>query len=92
MNWTIESAKQHFTEVINKAAQEPQPVFSESGLVAAIIVDAQTFNKFQQWQFTQQRSISNAFKELRQLCIEENYYLELPNRYDRENAFIISES
>ncbi len=91
MNWTIESAKQHFAEVINKAAQEPQPVFNELGLVAAII-DAQTFNKFQQWQFTQQRSISNAFKELRQLCIEENYYLELPNRYDRENAFIISES
>jgi len=32
-------------------------------------------------------SISAAFEELRQLCIEENYQIEVPDRCNRENAF-----
>jgi hypothetical protein len=87
MNWTIESAKQHFTEIINQAVQEPQPIFNDKQIVVAVI-DAQTFKAFEQWQRSQKRSPANAFEELRQLCLEENYTLEIPNRYDRENAFI----
>ena len=89
MNWTLESAKQHFTELINQAAQEPQSIFNDKQIVVAVI-DAQTFKAFEQWQQTQskKRSPANAFEELRQLCLEENYTLEIPNRYDRENAFI----
>ncbi|EDN66696.1 conserved hypothetical protein [Beggiatoa sp. PS] len=89
MNWTIESAKQQFTELINQAAQEPQPIFNDKKFVVAVI-DAQTFKAFEQWQQTQSKTSSpaNAFEELRQLCLEENYTLEIPNRYDRENAFI----
>jgi hypothetical protein len=87
MNWTIESAKQHFTEIINQAIQEPQPIFNDKQIVVAVI-DAQTFKAFEQWQRTQKRSPAKAFEELRLLCLEENYVLEMPNRYDRENAFI----
>jgi len=32
-------------------------------------------------------SIAAAFEELRQLCIEENYQIEVPDRCNRENAF-----
>jgi len=89
MNWTIESAKQHFTEIIHQAVQEPQPIFNDKQIVGAVI-DAQTFKAFEQWQRTQpkKRSPANAFEELRQLCLEENYALEIPNRYNRDNAFI----
>ncbi len=89
MNWTIESAKQYFTELINQATQEPQPIFDDNQIVVAVI-NAQTFKAFKQWQRTQpkKRSPANAFEELRQLCLEENYALEISNRCDRENAFI----
>jgi len=87
MNWTIDSAKQHFTEPINQAVQAPQPIFHDKQILVAVS-DAQTFQAFEQGQRTQKRSPANAFEELRQLCLEEEYTLEIPNRYDRENAFI----
>jgi len=33
-------------------------------------------------------SIATAFEELRQLCTEENYQIEIPNRCNRENTFL----
>jgi hypothetical protein len=93
MNWTIESARQHFSELLHYAAQEPQTVFNEKRLVATVI-DAQMFKEFEHWRLRRpkKRSIAHAFEELRQLCLEENYFLEVPNRYDRDNAFNNTES
>lgn len=36
----------------------------------------------------QKSSLADAFAELRQICAEENYTIEIPPRYDRPNAFI----
>lgn len=89
MNWTIENARQHFSEVINQAVLEPQPIMNDTQIVATV-VDAKTFKAFELWQKThsKKRSPANAFAELRGLCVEEDYVLEVPVRCDRENDFI----
>ncbi|MDX2097764.1 MAG: hypothetical protein SFW36_08300 [Leptolyngbyaceae cyanobacterium bins.59] len=54
----------------------------------AVVVEAEAFQKFLQWQQQQnQRPLSQAFAELRQICEEENYVLEIPTRGDRPNPF-----
>jgi len=65
MNWTIENARQHFSELIDYAAQEPQAVFNEQQIVA-IVIDAQMFEEFEQWRLRQpkKRSIADAFEEM----------------------------
>lgn len=87
MNWTLEKAGRHFSELISKAAQEPQTIFHCNRLVVAVI-DAETFREFENWRRQRKKcSPADKFAELRRLCLEENYSLELPNRCDRNNPF-----
>ncbi len=85
MNWTIEQATLHFSELLKAAQHEPQTVCHQHQLVAAII-DAPTFEHWRKQ--ANQPSLASAFEELRQICREENYELELPPRQDRQNAFL----
>lgn len=71
MNWTIENAEQNLSKLINQAEIEPQAICDDKQVVVAVI-DAQTFKQFEQWQ--QSHSPSSAFAELRQICVEEDYY------------------
>ena len=87
MSWNIAQAKQCFSEVVRQAAVEPQLIYNRDRLVAAVI-DADTFNAFQQWrERAQQRTLADEFTELRQILREENYELVVPPRIDRANAF-----
>lgn len=87
MSWKIEEAQQHFNDLIQAVEQEPQMIYRQNKLVA-VVVEAEAFQKFLQWQQQQtQRSLSQAFVELRQICEEENYVLEIPARGDRPNPF-----
>ncbi|MBD2544026.1 MULTISPECIES: hypothetical protein [Planktothricoides] len=53
-------------------------------LVAAV-VDHRVFQDFLSWQQQRQKaSIADAFAELRNLCAEEDYLLEIPQRENRE--------
>jgi hypothetical protein len=84
MNWTIEQANLHFSELLQAAQTEPQVVFYQHQLVAAVI-NAPTFQAFEHWhKQSSQQSLASAFEELRQICREENYELELPPRQDRQ--------
>ncbi len=88
MNWTVEKAEKNFSGLLLEAGYKPQPVFDNNQLIAAVI-DAKTFREFERWQNQRKRkSLASAFEELRQLCSEEDYKLEIPNRSDRENAFL----
>lgn len=88
MNWTIEQAILHFTELLKATQQEPQTVFHQHQLVAAVI-NAPTFQTFERWRKqANQPSLASAFEELMQICREENYELELLLRQDRQNAFL----
>lgn len=48
MSWNIAQAKQCFSEVVKRAATEPQLIFNRDRLVAAVI-DAEQFSAFNRW-------------------------------------------
>lgn len=83
MKWTLEEAKTQLTSIINATSQEPQLIYTQEELVAAI-VDPELFKEFLNWrQKAVKPSLTQVFKELQQLCTEENYSLEIPARSDR---------
>lgn len=88
MNWKIEEAQQKFSELMSAAVSEPQLIYNRDKLVAAV-VEAELFQDFLAWQQQQRKpSLADAFSQLRQLCAEENYTLEIPAREDRFNPFV----
>ncbi|MBW4667584.1 MAG: prevent-host-death protein [Cyanomargarita calcarea GSE-NOS-MK-12-04C] len=87
MKWTLEEAKKQLPSIINATSQEPQLIYTQEEFVAAI-VDPELFKEFLNWrQQTAKTSLAPVFKELQQLCTNENYSLEIPARSDRDNPF-----
>jgi len=86
MSWKIEEAQQKFSELIDAVTEEPQLIYDQNQLVAAV-VKADVFQEFLIWQQQQKSSLANAFAELREICAEENYQLEIPPRCDRLQQF-----
>ncbi|HEX2224603.1 MAG TPA: prevent-host-death protein [Thermoanaerobaculia bacterium] len=87
MNWRIAEAKQRFSELVQKAQVEPQWIYNRDKLVAAM-VPAETLKEYLSWrQQREERTLGEAFEELRRICEEEDYTLEIPPRQDRPNPF-----
>ncbi|NJR16122.1 MAG: prevent-host-death protein [Calothrix sp. CSU_2_0] len=95
MNWKLDEAQKKLSLVIDALAKltegiasEPQLIFKQDELVAAI-VEPKLFQEFLVW-YQQQKtpSLADAFTELRQLCVEEDYILDTPARQgERHNPF-----
>ena len=86
MNWKVADAEQRLSEIIRAAEKEPQFLYDDERLVGAII-DPEILQKFLVWRERERRpSLGEAFSELRKLCFEERYTLEIPSRYDRPNS------
>ncbi|MGF1675091.1 MAG: prevent-host-death protein [Rivularia sp. (in: cyanobacteria)] len=88
MNWKLDEAQQKLSLVIDAIALEPQLIFKQDELVAAI-VEPKLFQEFLVW-YQQQKTppLADAFTELRQLCVEEDYILDIPARQgERHNPF-----
>lgn len=87
MNWNVAEAKQKFSEVVRAAEEKPQWIYNRGKLVAAV-VPANDLQEFLAWREQKEEpSIADAFKELRRICAEEGYELEVPVREDRPNPF-----
>lgn len=87
MNWKIADAKQNFSEVVKAAEDEPQWIYKRDKLVAAV-VPAETLKEFLGWRrLNERRTLGEAFAELRRICEEEGYTLEIPPRQERPNPF-----
>ncbi|NEQ35002.1 MAG: prevent-host-death protein [Okeania sp. SIO3I5] len=87
MNWEIHEAQQNLSDLIKATNQKPQMIYEQEKLVAAII-SPQTFQEFLAWQKQRQKpSLADTFAELRSLCTEEDYVLEIPTRQNRPNPF-----
>ncbi|MCU0570468.1 MAG: type II toxin-antitoxin system Phd/YefM family antitoxin [Oculatellaceae cyanobacterium Prado106] len=92
MTWNIEDAQQHFSEILTAVEQAPQLLYQHNNLVAAVI-RADLFQEFLAWQAQQQSAVheqgsfAQSVAELRRLCLEEDYTLEVPTRGDRPNPF-----
>ena len=87
MEWKIGDAKQHFSEVIRAAEEGPQWIYNRERLVAAV-VEPDTLREFLAWREKEERpSLAEVFADLRRICAEEDYELEIPVRQDRPNPF-----
>jgi prevent-host-death family protein len=87
MGWKIAEAKQKFSDLVRAAEKEPQWIYNRDKLVAAL-VPAATLKEFLDWRRRkQEQTLGEAFAELRRLCEEEDYTLNLPPRQERPNPF-----
>ena len=85
--WSISQARRRFTDLVRSAAHEPQPIYNRQRLVG-VLVDASTFEAFMCWREEQtHRTIATALDELQEICEEEDYHLEVPDRVDRASLF-----
>ncbi len=87
MKWSVAQARQRFAELLRKAQSEPQAIYSRGKLVAAICgadADEDIQKLLDQ---AKGSSISDAFKNLREIAASEDYKLMLPKRRDRRNPF-----
>lgn len=92
MSWNVAQAKQHLSEVLRLAAEEPQVIYNRSRPVAAVI-PAEDLEAFQTWKAGQQapqRTLVEEFAELRALLVEAGFEdgIPLEPRTDRPNAFL----
>ena len=83
--WDIGEAKRRFSEVVKRSGTEPQKIYNRGRLVAAVaspdLLD--TVQNPRREQST--RSLAEVFSEVRGICTEENYQLEIGKRQDRRN-------
>jgi hypothetical protein len=83
----VSDAKEKFSEMLRRAAKAPQLIFNRERLVAVVLAP-DMFEKLESWERVQAKaSLAEAFVELRRLCSEESYTLEVPPRADRDNVF-----
>jgi uncharacterized protein YcgL (UPF0745 family) len=87
MSWKIAEAKQQFSEVLRRAAGKPQLIHNRDRLVGAVIGPEDTA-AFLAWKAQQAALLSDAIDEVRRICTEEGYFLELPPRADRKNPLL----
>lgn len=85
--WGIGEAKQRFSEVVRRSGTEPQKIYNRDRLVAAVVSPdlLDTVQNLRREQST--RSLAEVFSEIREICAEENYQLEIGIRKDRKNRF-----
>ena len=67
------------------AAEEPQALYNRGRVVGAIVGEEE-FAALEERR-KGDRSIGEAFQELREMCQEEGYNLVVPERCDRPNPF-----
>jgi prevent-host-death family protein len=91
VSWTIAEAKQHFSDVVRRAAREPQLIVRRERPVAAVIGPGE-LEEFRAWKASRAsrttRPLADALAELSRICEEEGYALELPERADRPNPLL----
>ena len=84
-DWRIGEAKQRFSEVVRRASTEPQRIYNRDRLVAAM-VSADLLDEIER--LRRERStwtLDTAFSEIREICKEEGYELDVGERRDRES-------
>jgi prevent-host-death family protein len=87
VTWKIAAAKQRFAEVIRAAQTEPQLILNRNSPVA-VLVGPEHFVRLQALEKVNLApTLAELTAELRRICAEEAYELEVPARFDRPNPF-----
>lgn len=87
MNWKLADAKQHLSRVVRLAREEPQILQNRDEPVAAVVSLAD-FERFREWQRRNEKTLAEAFAELRHTAAEEDWELEPSVRTDRMNPLL----
>jgi len=86
VKWSVAKARGNFSDLLRKAAIEPQEIYDRERLVAAVL-GADSFRELSEVKKTSTRkSLGESFAELRKLMVEEGYRLEIPRRKNRKNG------
>jgi methionine synthase I (cobalamin-dependent) len=87
MKWSVAKAREQFSELLRKAANEPQEIYNRDRLVAAVL-GPDSFRELSECaQKTARRTLKESFAETRKVMAEEGYQLEAPPRKNRKNDF-----
>lgn len=85
MEWKLAEAKQRLSEVVRRAADEPQTILNRDRPVAAVIA-IEGLEDFLEWRAARRaQSLKDSLGEIRSICREEAIAYEAPLRVDRPN-------
>ena len=84
-DWKVGEAKQRFSEVLRRSADQPQRIYRRETLVGAVI-GAELFEELARCLRERQRqSLGDRIDEVREICAQEGYALDVGTRLDRES-------
>ena len=85
MSWNIAQAKQQFSEMVRRSADQPQLIYKRKTLVAAVI-DAEEYRAFKAWSDQARgRTLADEFAELRGILREQDYQITPSPRSTRKS-------
>ena len=87
MRWKIGQAKQRFSEVIRRAAAEPQLICNRERVVAAVIGAGSADRLRVILEREGRRTVAEAFDAFREVAARERYTLKIPPRKNRRSPF-----
>lgn len=86
MKWKLAEAKQQLSEVVRRAAREPQVLCNRERPVA-VVISADGLEDYLQWRQSRRHTFADAVDRLVQVAREERYEFEAPPRVDRPTPF-----
>jgi hypothetical protein len=87
MKWSVAKARERFSELLRKAAVEPQQIYNRERLVAAVLGPESFREMSESLERTARRTLKESFAEMRKVMAEEDYKLDIPPRKSRKNDF-----
>ena len=86
MDWKIAQAKEKFSELIRKSQKEPQVIYSRDKVVAAVISSDEYLEYKKTREDKETETLASRFRELRDICKEEDYEIKVPERENRDTG------
>lgn len=86
MDWSVSEARRRFAELLEKASTEPQRIVNRDRFVGAV-VDPEAYEEFLVWKESRRASMAALLGELKEVCEQEQYDIEVPERDSRPTPF-----
>ena len=89
MKWNVATARDKWDDLLKKSREEPQLIYDDEELVAAVIAAA-SYHDLSKWSREAKGSLGRDLASIREMFREESYELEIPPRKNRQSSFEIS--
>ena len=84
VKWLTAEAKQQFSELLRRSAEEPQLIYRRDRLVAAVISAGDFAELERAREARKHETLGQRFDEIREICARYDYELDTGERSDRE--------